>query len=197
MIPAADLAEYLGLEDPSARDLDRLEKLEAAAVAFVQTWTGRYFGPPVEHSEVLIGAGSGRIWLSHAPVAVGDGPLVILEERAYPGADPHPLVIDEDFGVVVSGGEAELVRYSPALNWSRGYGYTARYHRGYPEGEEPADIRQLVTDLVAVRWGLIGREGLRSESVGSYSYTRFGDSDLDAVMGGRDTLDLWRRPVVA
>lgn len=196
MITPEELAAALEIEDPTAQQLDRLEKLEEAAVAFVETQTGRYFGPPEEYTEQLAGRGVGSLWLSSRPVA-GDGPLVVLEERSYPGSDPQPLVIDEDFGIVLHSDDAELVRFGGCLGWPRGYSYTATYRRGYAPGEEPADIRQLVIDLVAVRYSMAGREGLRSESVGGYSYTRFGDSDLDAVMGGSATIDIWRRPVVA
>lgn len=197
MICAEELADHLGVDDPSVADLDRLETLERSAVAFVQTWTGRYFGPVVEHTEILTGTGGPRLWLSDLPRPAEGEPLVTVKESPRLGVEPRPLTIDQDFAVLLQGSEAQLVRYLPGLGWPHDYVYEVSYRRGYKPGEEPADIRQIVIDLVAVKYSMIGREALRSESVGGYSYTRFGASDLDAVMGGAAALNIWRRPVVA
>lgn len=202
MISAEELAEYLELEDPSAAQLDRLEKIEQAAVAFIQTQTRRHFGPPAEHTETLTGRGSRGLWLADRPLQVGEAPLVTLVERAYPGADPHPLAIDTDFGVVLHETEAELVRWGAYSYWGRGYGYTATYRRGYEAGEEPGDIRQAVIDLVGLKRNTARSAGLQGESIGGYSYTKpavyaFSDGDLKQVPGLYQTIQAWRRPVVA
>lgn len=191
MIETAELIEYL---EADAGDTAVLEQLERAAAAFVSRQTGRYFGEPAEHSITLVGSGSRRLWLPDAPIdpEVPADPLVTIEERAYPGEDPTTLVIDTDFALRGS----ELIRLG-GYSWTRGYEYEATYRRGYEPGTEPEDIRQLVLDLVSVRFAMHGREAMRSEGMGGYSYTRFGDSDLDAVMGGDATINAWRVPVVA
>jgi hypothetical protein len=200
MIPVAEIKAYLGIEPGNGADDPALHELSLNALAFVESQTRRYFGAVAEHEEILTGESSRRLWLSEAPVeppADPDyptvAPLVTVEERALPGAEP---VAVEDFQLRRNGAEAYLVRTLGGV-WLRDYEYTVTYWRGYDQLELPGDIRQLVLDLVSVKRSLRGQEALRSETVGGYSYTRFGTTDLDAVMGGWATIHAWRRPVFA
>ena len=75
------------------------------------------------------------------------------------------------------------------------------YYAGYPVGELPGDIEQLVLDLTARNWLDRGKENLKSEKIGdSYSYTRM-DSGSGSSGGltrqQEDTIALWRGPVFA
>lgn len=208
MIPLDELKAYLGIEESDTSQDDRLVELERNAVAFIEAQTQRYFGPPQEFEEVLEGNGRRRLWLSEPPVedpSDSDGILVGLAEAAYPGAAPTDPALEEgtDFllrymgNAGAPGYTGTVVRTGSGTVWTLTYEYTATYWRGYESGSEPGDIRQLVLDLVSVRQSLLGREGFRSESAPDYSYVRFGEGDLDAVSGGRATVDAWKRLVFA
>lgn len=190
--------ELLALPGVVEANGDALVALEAGAVAFVETQTGRYFGLPETVTEYVTGRGTARLYLRDHPTPE-DGeyePVVAVDERTTPGGDPTEYVQGADFELRVADREFALIRYAGEV-WTAGYEFGLTYRRGYPAGEEPADIRQLVLDLVSVRWQLRGHEALRSETIGGYSYTRFGASDVDAVAGGWATIEAWRRPAFA
>lgn len=201
MIPVDELIALTGATEA---DADALEALERGAVAFVERQTDRYFGPPEEVTEHITGNGSRRLWLRDHPVIDDDYPpygdfgAVEVIERPYPGGDATTLE-ESVYQLRLSDREFQLVRLGDSGYWTQPYEYAVTYWRGYEEGEEPADIRQLVADLVVVRWNIRaeGMTGLRSETLEGYSYTRFGNSDVDSVSGGWSTIEAWRRPVFA
>lgn len=200
MIKLAELRRMLGGDDvvPVTENAN-LVALEKAAVEFVQTQTRRYFGPVKDFEEVITGTGAEHIWLRAVPVDQPDfdytSAIVSVDERQYP--DSVPLAI-EDFEVLPLDGEVQLVRHGGGL-WTDGMKYVVTYRMGYEPGTEPADIRQLVKDLVAHRWSSMGREGLKSETLGGYSYTAFDfdTEDLTGVPGGDATIRAYRRLVIA
>ena len=198
MIGLEELKDYLGITDADTSEDAVLVELEANALAFIETQTGRYFGPPAEYEEIVEGIGVRRLWLSDVPI-VSDyqEDLVEVLERRYAGADETALTIDTDFLVRIAGRTAWLARTGDTGKWASGYEYTLTYYRGYEPGSEPGDIRQLILDLVSVKRTLKGREALRSETAPDYSYTRFGETDLEAVMGGWATINAWKRMVFA
>lgn len=192
-----DVSELIDLLD-GATDADTAElvELEKNAVAFIGTQTRRYFGPIEEYAEVLKGTGTQNLWLTdiavdQIPADYYDALVVSVVERRYAGNEGTPVL---DFEVRVQDGEARLVRTNGAV-WTKDFEYTVTYWRGYAPGDEPADIRQLVLDLVTTRWNLRDLEGLKSESIGGYSYTRFEVGDLDIEQ--QATIKAWRRLVVA
>lgn len=178
------------------KDSTLLEDMIARALAFVERQTGRYFGAPAETTEYLQGYGSRWLRLNDAVVEPdSDAELDEVQERCIPGGDVTLLGLT-DFEVRPSGTTSVLVRLGgPA--WRIGYEYQVTYTRGFEVGDGPADIEQLLIDLVALKLGMRGHEGMRSETIGGYSYTRFGDGDLDAIDGAWDTIKAWRHPVVA
>lgn len=184
----------------TVEDADRLLEIEAGAVAFVETQTGRYFGPPELFEEFIYGKGGSRIYLrdhvTSDPDYPGDAAVVTLSERGVIGGNPTELHQDTDF--VLRQGTREFVLLRTAGDaWPVNYENEAIYWRGYQAGEEPADIRELVIGLIQHRWDMVGKAGLRSETIGGYAWSRFEGSDLDAVPGARDTIEAWRRPAVA
>lgn len=179
-------------------DLDVIAELERAAVAYVQTQTGRYFGPRQEHTEIVRGTGTCDLYLigwaqdANLEDAYFDTELLV-EERQYAG-DAYTVLTDYDVRVLP--GETKLVRHQNVY-WTRGYEYQVTYLRGYAEGEEPADIRKIVLTLIRNAWNVIETGGMRSETIGGYSYT-FGAADLhDLTQSDRETLDAWRRQIIA
>lgn len=198
MIKLAELRRMLGGDAavPLSENAN-LVALEKAAVEFVQTQTRRYFGPVRDAEEVIKGTGLGHLWLRYVPVGEPDfdysGTILSVDERVYSGNDPIAV---EDFEIRNLEGEVQLVR-AGGTPWTDGYEYTVTYRQGYAPGEEPADIRQLVKDLVAYRWAQIGREGMKSETLGGYSYTAFDIEELGGIIGGTDTIKAYRRLVIA
>lgn len=146
-----------------------LEQLEAAAVEAAQRWTGRDFGDASERTEYLPGAGTGELWLAEEPT----GPVVVTE-AAYAGGGATAV---EDF--VLRG--RRLVRTSGGVWWI-GCEYAATYTAGYAAGEEPADIRLAVCQLVG-HW-YENREPVMA-----------GASVAEIPLTVRDLLAPWRRLV--
>jgi hypothetical protein len=171
-----------------------LLEVERNAVAFIETQTGWYFGPPQEgYVDIVTAVDPRDLWLTAHPADLDD--IEMVEERRWPGDDPVEIELGE-FEPRVRDRWTRLVRLGRAT-WKAGHEYSVPFDRGYAAGEEPGDIRQLVIDLVAVKNSIRGLEGLRSEQQGARSWTRFGETDLDAVMGGWATIRAWKRPVYA
>lgn len=186
MIDLAILKEHLGIEESDESQDDIVMRLEAAAVAYVQNETGWYFGE-AEAEVYLRGSGTSRLWLPQP--ATGD---IAVLRLAHAGDEGTEIVAEDDDGFVARG--AQLVRKNN-LEWDRAYEYKVTFDRGYAEGEEPADIRQLVIDLVSAKYSQRGKEGMKSETYGGYSYT-FADADLEVVAGAREVIDYYRGVVL-
>jgi hypothetical protein len=72
------------------------------------------------------------------------------------------------------------------------------YQAGFPVGEEPESLKQVVLDLCSLKFRTKGKEGLRSEQIGDYRYelagARFDESTvLDSIPGLRSTINRYRR----
>lgn len=172
-----------------------LADMEARAVAFIESQTARYFGPPIIAAEVVLGRGTYHLQLSELARLDSDTTIESVDERAYPGQTA--TVIGEDgFEIREQKNRTYLVRHG-GYKWTLGYEYEVTYERGYDEDAGPKDIEQLILDLLALRFSMQGREGLRSETIGGYSYTRFGEGDFDSIDGSWPTIKAWREPVFA
>lgn len=188
MISNAQLRSIVGLEADDDSQDEILSSLERAAVAFIQNATGLHFGEVEETTIYLQGSGLRRLWLPQA----ASGTVTVLE---LPDAGDAGTAVTEasDDGFVVRG--SQLVRKN-GLTWNRDYEYAVTFPRGYEAGSEPDDIRQLVMDLVSAKYAQRGKEGMKSETLGRYSYT-FGDGDLSTIMGAKDVIGHYRAPVIA
>lgn len=126
-----------------------IEELELAAVAYIERQAGRYYGPVRDRTEVVIGGGRGALFLEGpvAPDVYDNGVITSVNEAAYPGADLTEIVQDADDGFVLR--DDALYRIGGGA-WLRGYEYEIAYEQGYYAGEEPADIRQAVMQLVTL-----------------------------------------------
>lgn len=199
MISLETLKAALEITD-SNRDI-LINEMIPRALAFIETYTGRYFGETSGTEEIVPGTGTRSLWLTDLPVSE-DSPadeIPSVVEHENPGDAGTTILADDDNGFTLrtKGVEARLVRKGGGV-WTRGYEYAVAYTRGYEVDAGPADIEQVVIDLIGLRLNTGGeRAGLRSETIGGYSYTRFGDGDLDALPGAQSTLDAWRRPVLA
>jgi hypothetical protein len=220
-----ELRGLLGIPADKVINEALLEHLEAAAVDFVERYTGRYFGPPVVRTEVIQGAGTRTLWLANEPILrepvpadpadpedpegpdespdTGDPGLSIeLSYTLLPGDEPEPVLAhdreDSPLGWMLRDGR-KMIRGGGAL-WTRAHEWTATYTAGYEPGQEPALIRAAVFALIRFRWGQAEKGGgLKSEAIGGYSYT-LADARgamLDDGFGSvKQALDLFRRPVI-
>lgn len=194
MIAIDDLLSWLGNPgEPNV--LTVLEALEGMAVDIVQRETGRYFGPVVEHVELLSGVGTARLRLRERPDEVA-----LVEHRMRPGDAWADVDGFELYTLPRATVGSELVR-TGHQRWLLGHEYQATYNFGYAEGEEPGEIRAAVMDVVDLLYHDRTRKGLRSESIGDYSYTALvgatGRGDIMAAAGHGSTLVKWRGAVLA
>jgi hypothetical protein len=175
----------IALDIDSSVDEDILEKLEAAAVAFVERETGWHFVGVDDVVEVVTGDGSDRLRLrgmvTTAPATVS--------EAAYVGATPTTITATASDGYElrtkgVPVNRIYLVRKQGYV-WHDGYEYTVTADRGYTAGAEPTEIRELVRDLVLLKWNERDAAGgvFRSESIGPYTYTAGDLSRLSSEAG--------------
>lgn len=187
MIELADLKAHLGT-DQVKHDPDRdtvLPKFEAAAVDFVQRETGRYFGASSSFTEYLEGEDDRELWLNEPADSITS-----VHERCDIGDTWEEILEGDSDGWELR--DARLLRKGGCV-WQRGYEYRVIYSFGYAAGSEPAEIRQLVTDLVALRWRQRGIEGHTSGKLGDYGFTV---SDLEAIPGAAEILERWTWPGV-
>lgn len=178
MITLATLKAHLGIT--TSADDAVLTALEQAAVEFVQNFTGRYFGPPDETTEIFDGVYPSRALY---PLEVPFGtPAPVLESR---NSDNTWTAIDPvDYELIGSG-------FYPLSDFPTGTrNIRITYTRGYEAGEEPADIRAAVINIVGAMYSARGSGGMKSETIGGYSYTR-GVLEDDPVL--YQSLSSWQR----
>jgi hypothetical protein len=192
MIGIARLRGLVGVEGTD--DDAVLSDLLAQAIETVEGECGRYFREPQEVEHVLVGYGvRDSALLPDAPVA---GDTITVTEQEYPGATPTALAEGVDYDVRVNGRFACLARRDRGV-WKRGWEYVVVYTRGFDFDALPRDVESVIVSMIARRYASIGSAGLRSETIGGYSYTRAGDGGMDEVEGLRELRDRWRIPVYA
>lgn len=184
IVPIGYIKAALGITGSSEDTL--LTQLEEKAAAWVEEQLGqRRFQVPAETTEYLEGKNSSRLILKgHAH---GDQ-AVTVTERFSSGGAARPFTDFERRGDV-------LVR-TDGQPWYAAAEYAVTYQDGYPEGQAPGDVQQLVVSLVEkMRDTALESDGIVSETIGDYSYTL----DASVAVGGKltdtdqRTLDRWRR----
>jgi len=193
MVEGAVLVDRIGA---APEDEAVLVELEAAAVKFVETQTGRYFGPQKSVTAVLRGNGSARLWLPETPASA----VASVVEREYAGATGTTILNTSEDGFVqrTIGTETVLVRKGAGGVWRFGYEYEVTLTVGYVAGSEPADIYEAVIGLVNA-WHAVREMGggvVRSATEGRVSRTLAINDSVsftEAVPGLRETLLSWRR----
>lgn len=137
----------LALKPATNAEMEYILALEAAAVAYIERQTGRYYGPERAHTEVVTGTGGTRLFLEGPVLSdVYDvAQITSVNEALYPGSEQTEIVGNEDDGFVV---RTDVLYRKGGGIWLRGYEYEVVYQQGYAEGQEPADIRQAVVQLV-------------------------------------------------
>lgn len=150
MIPLPLLKLALRVADPDDTTEDPLlQEYEAAAVAWVEKETGRYFGEEEAAAEFVVpGNGTPVLWLPEYASAVS-----AVKSRAYLGGTETTIATGDSDGwaLRLAPGRThgnQLIRRGGSL-WDLALDYVVTATIGYGEGAAPADIRELVMKLVA------------------------------------------------
>lgn len=184
MIELLELRDWL--EAPSSHDA-LVVALESRAVDFVERTIGRFFGATgTEHIEVFQGQGTNLLWLNDPPDSVTS-----VEERQAIGDSWTAITEGDDDGYEVRG--VRLLRKS-GYTWQLGWEYQVTYDFGYAAGSEPGEIRQLVLDLVKLKYDeRVTNLAVSQESVGPERYARDAfTGDLMSIPWVRETVESWR-----
>lgn len=163
IVPLDELKLGLGLDPLDTSEDLLLTMLEAQAATFVETQTGRKWSAPSDRTEFIKGLGVDTLYLG-GHVAGDPAAIVSVRRRGRNSRDFDDVDV-EDF---ILRGDTLV---STAGVWSHLYEYEVIYSDGYELGSAPADIRALVIDLVGISYGALGEEGIKSESIGDFSYT--------------------------
>ncbi len=178
MIAIGDVKRWLNVQTADQDDL--LVALEETTADFVQRETGRYFGPVITFTQYIDGNGRDTIWLDEPATTITS-----VAERTsgvtwltYPSSD-----YEQD------GRKLFLIDSA----WPKGRrNLRVIYTFGYATDMEPAEIRQAVLDIIALRYRARGTEGFQSRSIAEYSFTR---ATLESSPKGTDVcqiLDRWK-----
>lgn len=140
MIRLSELKDHLKIDADQTAEDPLLVDMEAAAVAYMENETGRYFGPVATFVEILSPRGYLPLWLEAIPITTDDYPDFLLERRS---------AISGEWGEVDdSEYEVEGQRLFPATSWTPAQRtLRASYTAGYAENAEPADVRGAVRQL--------------------------------------------------
>ena len=183
IVSIEEMLDYLG-ETPTAADelllsalLDNVEALyERATLRDV----GFYQAADTGVTEVLDGTGSPRLYLSYPIAAITSISLGYAADEALNVSDPAAVAYAVGSRVVVRTdgggfGKARQPRY---------------VHVVYDHmGNVPVDAKLPIMEVVASIYRGRGSEGMKSETIGDYSYTR---GDLQSVS---DSNMLWQLSV--
>jgi len=150
-----------------------------AATAILGQELARYLGVPAETKEVHHG-GRPFILLYDDPI---EGEDLSVEVRSGP-TQPWELVDPTEYAL-----EGRKVLHAHC--WPRGISaIRVTYTRGYELDEGPPQLRDLVLEIVKAKILDRGKEGMTSETIGDYSYTK---SDLTRADSWPMVASRWRR----
>lgn len=189
MLDLGELKTELGISSSATADDALLVELEARAVETIEHATGRYFGPVTGREFIGPGDDSNELHLPERALRI-----VSVHERSCPGEAWTKLDVDEyelrDFRLFRTNGSS----------WLSDLEYRVLFDFGYEENEEPGDVRQLIADLVRLRFERRKlNPALQSERRGEQSYTiripTGGEDELELIPGARQTVRRWKLPV--
>jgi hypothetical protein len=174
----------LALTGVDAKRDAQLARLIEAATATLGRELAMYLGLPAETVEIK--AGGVPFLVLYDEPAADTIDEVAVATRTRPTA-PWTTVDPDEYVV-----EGRALRHGD--RWPDGIASVRiTYTRGYAVDAGPAELRELVAQMVAARWESLGSETLKSESIGDYSYTA---SDLAGLADWPVVASRWRRTMV-
>ena len=188
MITTADAREWLGLG--SDQDL-RLAAMITEATATLGRELGRYLGPPITKVELKCGGAMGTtsVFCSDDPQVSESTPMIVATR--FSPFEAFATLAVEDWALV-----GQEVIAKGAFPPGRG-SVRLSYFVGFAPGTGPAELRDLVRQLVALRYAsrpdAESGAPFASETIGDYSYTR---GDVEALAGWASVVSRWRRRLV-
>lgn len=180
MLSLSDIKDWLGIPSATTTYDTILTNLETRAVAFLENQTDRYFGAPLEFTEILDGNDRDELWLREEPN--------VIRSVAYRDSLNNAW-IEYDVQADYEQDGRRLLRLDDT--WPRGRrNLKVVYVAGYSAGNEPDDIKQALFDLIALKFRGRGTESFKSQELGDYKYTK---ADMQQMPGLTDTLAKYRR----
>lgn len=174
ILTVEELKSYLGITVATYDAV--LEDLEIEAASIVERITGWKWSEPTTDVHVLIGQDTDEMFLPERPSSQ-DPTDFVIDDRLFE-ADPNEVTIDpaaED-GYVIDG---RRIRRKGGNCWLSTHEYVVTGPLGWLPADVPGYIRAAVRALVNFFFGQLGKEGLKSEAIGGYSYTLSDTSDDD------------------
>lgn len=165
----------------TTRDGD-LDVVVAAAINWLQSKTGHYFGSLRQIVQRIDGDGySDRIYLHQAPAAT---PAPIVE--TWNGA---AWIVTAAPDYEIDG--TRIILLNGAL-WTKGTrNVRVTYSEGYASGQVPADDKRSALAVAVAMWKEIGRGDIQAENISGYSYTLKNENVLPTFV--RETIRKYRR----
>lgn len=204
IISLEELKRALGLDPDDTSEDEALEELLTRATAWLEGQTKWRFQEPVATVEYRFGSGRLMLYTRDriaGPAEADPDYVYITVEHRYGNGDWETLEEGVDYE---RRGEQGLIRLD-GFPWAPNAEYRLTYNKGFHEAEVPEDIKALLIELVAIKYGAdaevaAGTEGLSSEKIGDYSYT-FSSSSSSSSGGGAtslsddgyQTLNRWKR----
>lgn len=179
------------------KDEALLQDMIARAQALIESVTRRYFGEPEHVTEILAGTGTYHLRLQNYADMDSDDDV---SEWDRPGGTEVVIPV-EDIDLRAGANTTYLARLDGEV-WRLDYEYHVPYTRGYVVDDGPPDVEGLILDLLAMKLNTLGKEGLASETIGGYSYTRpaiyaFDAGDLKQLPGAMAVIKAWQHRVFA
>lgn len=178
--------DWLGVTDTS--DDVVIDALIDRAEQWVEEQTGRFFGATgTTHTELFSGTGTDTLWLQEDADSITS-----VEVRDHPGDDWETINATDDDGWEQDDEDGVKLRRKGGGNWLKGHEYRVKYTFGY--GTAPEDIRQLVFDLVKMKYEertvnlAVSREATMSHSYSRRPFT----GEVKNISWVEETLERWR-----
>lgn len=191
-VSTADIKTMLGISG-SAQDA-KIALLAPQAQALIERAIGRTL-EQATYTETYDGRGAPTLILKHRPVAS------ITSIKDSLSRDWAGTTAMDSSGYAFQADEGIVTLDPGASDWPEDWPLAGRfsdgnqnvqvvYVAGYLAASIPADILGLVVDLVAAKLNAGAKAGLKSESLGDYSYTL---ADLDSLSPtSKATIAAWR-----
>jgi hypothetical protein len=187
VVPLGDIKLFLGVTDSDSDDV--LEAICDGIILWMENRTQRTLNGSTAVVYKTNGNGGLRLWLRDPPTS-----FTSIEERDEPDLKTWTVIDAADY----EQDGRELVRIAGNTGITQGtfwpWGFKnlrISYTAGYDDTTFPADLMQLVKQMVALTWEKHRSTGLKAEKIGDYKveFSEFETAadmagiDLDAVLG--------------